>query len=334
VMLDYVIARDPAYFHRLSLRRQLRAFLVYPAERLANTRLVRLFGEPPSWPVYLDAYGDVLGNNSIFKTEAMRRGVASEPLRIRRPTADAVVRLRDFSAWAREHGVRAIATHPHTIRFEEYFERPEVARDLDMITRMHADAGIPFIDQWADTMADARWFFDSPYHPDNIGATMRTRELAARLRPLLAGSASGPAYATPAATHALEMVDRNFWRFEPLSGFGTAENVWAAGAPPFVPATAVRCEAVMRTAGASGAHLTARLRSSQRQAVQVLIGGERVASWVLEPSSAFQSFEADVRLAAGDNRLTLLKGSDTPVDIAGWRVDLPVDAAPGATAAR
>ena len=334
-LIDYVISRDPEYFRRLSMLREVRWFLRMPVERLANPFLMRVFGAPTAYPDHLNAYGDVVGNNSVFKTDALRSSVGREPLRIRPPAPGAVELLQDFSAWARERGIHVLATHPNTIRFPEYFTRPTIGRDLASIDSLHAASGIPFVDRWPDTMMDVRWFFDSPYHLDNVGATLRSRELAGRLREHVAGIARGPAYEPPLGKHGLDIVDARFWRLEPLSGFGTMENVWTGRNEPFIPAVAPRSKAVIRTAQASPARLVARLRAASPQQVQVLIGAKTVAHWMIGASGAFQRFETEVQLADGDNVLTLVKTSDAPVDIAEWRVDLPADAASGPpTAAR
>jgi hypothetical protein len=324
VLLDYLVSRDPGYFRVLPPQRQLRAFLRLPVQRLANPFLVRVFASPPPYPVYLDAYGDTLSNNTAFKTAALRANVAVEPpLRLRQPTAAAIDRLRDFSAWARENRVRLLATHPNTIRFPEYFERPQLRRDLSEVTALHATLGIPFVDAWNDTMWDARWFFDTIYHLDNVGATMRSRDLAGRLRRYVDGASWG-SYLPPRGTHGLETVDARFWRFEPLTGFGTMNDVGTPAAEPYIEALAPRSEIMVRTLHASRAHLTTRLRSrGGTQELRLVADTGQVTTWSV--ARDFQRFDADVELAAGDNRLSLIKASATPVDIAEWRVQVPGD---------
>ncbi|HZZ92504.1 MAG TPA: hypothetical protein VFE23_08075 [Usitatibacter sp.] len=326
VMVDYMSAREPEYFRKLSPVRQVEDILGISFGRLVNPWLVKRHPPPQPDPAglyadsYLDAWGDVLGNSALFKTPALRASVATiKPLRLRVDPGGAA-RIEAFAEWARANRIRVVATHPNTIDFEAYYARPDIRAKMEDVTRVHENAAIPFVDRYTDTLFDRRLFFDTVYHLDSVGATLRTEELAARLRPVLQGMRYGPPYMPVRSDHPLESADRNFRLWEPLAGFSNVDV--PPGLGPMVHATDARAEFFVPSFKASAARFTARVRSAHGpQVIELLEEGKPIQTWHLDGAS-FQGLEAEVALHAGDNHFTLVQhGSSPDLVIAEWRFE-------------
>jgi len=323
VLLDYMAARDPAFFASLAPARQARDILAMTFGRLVNPFLTKshapAVAPAPSLQsdTYLDRQGDTLGNAAVFKTDALRRSLeALHPLRIR-VDAPSVRRLVAFARWARERHIGLLATHPNTIDYADYYARPEIQAQLEAVTRAHDAAGIPFVDGWRDTLFERGLFFDTIYHLDSVGATLRTHALVERLRPFVSARAWGAVAATPPSSHPLEVLDREFRFWEPLSGFGTVEL--AGPSQPVIAVAAPQARMVVRTLHASAARLDARLRVAHGGEVRLMQDDHEAARWQLRASAEDQPIEAELALHAGDNRFSLV-GAPGAV-ISRWRIE-------------
>ena len=327
VLIDYLVARDPAYFAQLGLRREVRDILAMTPGRLLNPFLVKRHpvavapAASLNSETYLDAHGDALGNAAVFKTEALRKSVeAIHPLRIR-VDEPAVRRLQEFADWARANRIRLLATHPNTIDFPEYYARPEIQAKLGQVTRAHEIAGIPFVDGWRDTLFETGLFFDTVYHLDSVGATLRTHELAERLTPYARAGRWGAVSEPSLSMHPLEVVDRNFRLWEPLSGFSGVELQPPQGVP------------VIRMVGASGtmmvhvdrassARLTGEVRMERGGDLDLVKDGRPLVRWRLAQSRSYQRIDTAVQLAPGDNRFSLAGARPDDTVIACLRFDV------------
>ncbi|HZZ95352.1 MAG TPA: hypothetical protein VFE23_22525 [Usitatibacter sp.] len=326
-LLDYLVSYDPGYFLRMDTGRQLRDILAFPLARIANPYLGKLLGGFTAWPFYLDADGDVLGNNSVLKVDYMRQNVAVQWPNIGVPTDAARADLRSFSEWARANRVRVLAVHPATIFRDSYVGDPGYGRTFDLLNRFHEEIGIPYIDQWMDSMMDQGLFFDTVYHTSEVGAELRTHELARELEPYVDGRCWGVPPVSVPRESPYETIDRNFQRFEPIRGFSAVHGMDAPAPRPFIESLAAQSEALIRTSRPSHGHLVARLRASRPgQRVEVRIGGSPIATWSLDPST-YRRFETDVELRAGANSLTLIQLPTAVgrVEIEQWRIDLPAE---------
>jgi len=269
----------------------------------------------------------VLGNHEFFKSQGLRDSITLDRADIRRYRPRAAQLLEAFAEWAREHRVRLLATHPNMIGFESTLRQPNVPRDLEAIDALHRSLGIVFVDRWDETMMDRGLFFDTVYHTDNVGSTIRTRDLARRLRPYIDAREWGPPFLPGPGVSPVELVDRAFYRIEPVSGFDRMAGLDPPEGEVFTRIRGSRAEALVRTLRASGARFTARLRSPERrQDIEVLVNAEPVILWTVGSTDAYEEFAADVHLKAGDNHLALVKSAANAVDVRELRVDLPGDA--------
>ena len=326
VLVDYLSAWEPQYFRAFDLADQVNDIFTMKFSRLVNPLLLQAFNAYPPYDFYVDGEGDLLRNNSVLKLAIMARNI-SEPPAVRPVPAYAREDFAGFADWALAHHVRLLAVPPCTAFFHALVDDPGYEQRFEAIEATFRELGIPFVQHLRESLLDRGLFFDSMYHASDLGAKARTRELARLLLPYVKGRHWGPAPGpVQRGDDPTEVIDANFRRFEPLSGFGNVQGIQPPLPQPFISALPPRSEAVIRVPRASRAHVTARLRGSlPGQAVEVRLDGVPIASWSLE--SEFRTFEADVTLHGAANPVVLLhSGAQGPVDISAWKVEMAGEA--------
>jgi len=187
-LLDYMAARDPAFFQQLSIQEQARLLWAFPIERIwqgyhsSDT-------QPPVTSLYgihniAPSTGDQLNTSRSQRVDAVLReweGLASKPPHTYgkddRPDNLAWRYLRDYVAWARKRGVCLIfipssfmdrpSYHIDSIERAFYSGLPDKIRALGA-----AYVGSPF-----DYMYDMDAFFNTEYHLIAEARTRNTRQL-------------------------------------------------------------------------------------------------------------------------------------------------------------
>jgi hypothetical protein len=193
LLLDYLLARDPAYFRGLPLKDQLEIALRLPFKRiktgLKGWRRPLPLREPGI--VYdarlLNDRGDQTGH------KAARRIVNSShilnpisPLvKGMSPRPSGMDDVRYFCRWASTNGVRVLAALPPLAENPAYAR--ETARQVE--ARVHAfykELGVPLLGNQADWLYPVTEFYDTNYHLTEEAARLHSQRLARQLRPFLA----------------------------------------------------------------------------------------------------------------------------------------------------
>ena len=189
VLLDYLVARDPAYLAGLPWRDRFTVFMCMPLTRLKYGVRSRLFGLParPPEPVYdarwLEGHGDQThhAGGSDQRKPAVVRRVDATVLRPLPADTRGWEEIRKFCAWAAAHGVRVIAAYPPLARRPEY--SPAVTGGLARwIQDGYAKLGVPMLGKPEDAMYADDQFFDSCYHLTEEGASAHTTNLVRLLQ--------------------------------------------------------------------------------------------------------------------------------------------------------
>jgi hypothetical protein len=198
ILVDYVMAHDPAYLRTLSPLELARFALSVDGERLAQGLASRvappLAATAPADTFSLD--GDELHTHAAERTPEMIAAVAQTvPVRTLvtdgAPTRYARGNLAALAAWCRAHGVTLWATYPATERFAEY-DAPIARATLARVDTMYRALGVPVLERPDDLLWAADAFFNSGYHPTAEFAATRSRALADRACALLIASPAAP----------------------------------------------------------------------------------------------------------------------------------------------
>lgn len=192
LFIDFLLARDPAYFRSLPFGQKLDLAMRLPFDRLKRGIKDKL--RPPKPPVFteyspydtksVDEYGDMTG-----ATRARVPGYAPAEL----PTSGALARgltktragfteVRQFIAWAKTNQVRVLATFPNLCDKPAY-DSPAARQTAADITAFYQTNGVPVLGGLRDALLPRGDFFDTCYHLTDEAASARTRRLVPLLKP-------------------------------------------------------------------------------------------------------------------------------------------------------
>jgi hypothetical protein len=191
LFLDYVFARDPAFFRRLPLSRRWSFGMLLSYERLQEgLRSRRHAPRRVESVIYnvtnLNAFGDQVGHpaanrppGSPYRDQCsapLARGLSAQP--------QGFCDLRLFIQWAKQNKIRVLATFPSISHRSEYDLAPaqQTGRDLQ---RFFESEGVQVLGDAREAMLPPDQFFDTMYHPTDDGQQERTRRLLVHLAPLL-----------------------------------------------------------------------------------------------------------------------------------------------------
>lgn len=322
VQVDYLSGRDPAYFRAMPVLDQVTGALRMDVGRALGPRLEERRASPPRNPLnvyeaprHLDEVGDTLGNNAVLKNKALRDEVALlTPFEFSLGAKNERM-LSEFSAWARAHEIRVLASHPNVIDFGGSWRAPKTVAAVRAIDDFHQRVGMPFLDEYVDTLYPRADFFDTAYHLDSVAARMRTDALVPRIASHLDRTTPWGMIETLAEPdHPLAELAKNFSGWEPMTGFGLVEGPypqWKLGA--VIWSNGTRSELVVRTDRASAARFAASIRgSAPGQRTELIVNGESVGSITFENDTDFRDWSAPVRLNAGDNHVELVHTGAKP----------------------
>jgi len=314
--VDFLSAHDPAYFEQLPILKQLNGIFRIDLGRAISPWVADPSVASPRNPLsayeakdQLNAVGDALGNNAVLKNEGSRALVDSLPaipVDVKPPNER---EIEAFAAWAREHRIKVLATHPSLIDFGPSWKTPQLRRAMEAIDQLHSRIGMPFVDRWEDVLYPRPFFFDTIYHLDSVAASIRTRALMARVRSHIDRSkAWAPLSPADPPNNPLAELAQNFAGWEPLTGFGMVEGPypqWNLG--PVIWAWSPRSEFVVRSDVAGLARFSASLRGSHAgQRTELWAKGARLSAVEFEDDKDFRDWTAEVKLSAGENRFVLL----------------------------
>jgi hypothetical protein len=193
LLVDYLVARDPAFFRHLSLREQWTVFMLTSDGRLLEGLKNRFRGEPPfdesGLGVYstrhLNEWGDLTQHTRahrqaqreiVMRTKsALAKGLSEH--------AQGFAPIADFCRWAKTNHVRVLATFPNLCDRPEY-HAAAAQRGIQTVEKFFGGLGVPVIGNYTDALLPEDDFLDTMYHPTEEAAIARSQRLASKLKAL------------------------------------------------------------------------------------------------------------------------------------------------------
>lgn len=196
ILVDYLVSRDPDYFHSLTLAEQWNVFMLTTDDRLVRGLKYRWRHGRTELPqgydsgVYsircINEWGDQTRNRRAARPKQRDqvwqvKSTLSHGLPAR-PNGFAVI--ESFCRWAQTNHIRVLATFPNLCDQPEYHLEP-AKQAAATIKNFFSGLGVPVIGDYTDAMLPADDFFDTNYHLTEEAAQTRSQRLAAQLIPWL-----------------------------------------------------------------------------------------------------------------------------------------------------
>jgi hypothetical protein len=194
LLVDYVVSRDPAFFHSLSLSEQWHIFMLTSVGRLVDGLKNRFRAERPFNDrdlgvyslQYLNEYGD-LTQHTRTKRLAQRESIRQPKATLVRGLAEhppGFGPIEEFCRWAQANQVRVLATFPNLCDNPAYHQAP-AHRSGKIIEEFFAKLGVPVIGDYTDALLPEDQMLDTEYHPTEEAALARTQRLIPKLKAAL-----------------------------------------------------------------------------------------------------------------------------------------------------
>jgi hypothetical protein len=192
-LIDYLMARDPAYLRSLSLPEQWNVFMLAPTGRLLHGLKRRWHPRPPpsdagAYSVNnIDSWGDQIHHPRNLRPknrEAMQK--KSTLARDLPEDAGGFAVVESFCQWARANHVAVLATYPNLYDQPEY-HLPGAEHTAETIKNFFSRLDVPVVGNYTDSLLPADQFFDTVYHLTDEACAVRTRRLDIKLKPYLEG---------------------------------------------------------------------------------------------------------------------------------------------------
>ena len=189
-LVDFIAARDPAYFAQLPVADQLECIFAMPPKRLVKGVKARFVpdarNEDSAYDSkYLNANGDMTNNAYAKRTPAAALRANSKKAVFTAdscPEPQAAEALSHFIAFCRQKGARVLATYPSYLCRDKAFHGADLERVRE-IEAFYARQGVPVLGSYEDFLYDADDFYDTIYHLNDVGKRKRTEQLLEYLRP-------------------------------------------------------------------------------------------------------------------------------------------------------
>lgn len=188
VLTDYVLSRDLEYLKQLSLYRQVRFLLSVPPERLAHGLRVRFKEEPRILAGYQAATLNHNGDESKYNPSLADVSKASQeeppPLINVQPPSDALEDLRNFINWCKQKHIKVIAAYP-ALMYNQDYEGNNAKNTFAMIKEFYKKEDVPILGEPQDFFYEEKMIYDSCYHLNRGGATVRSKKISELLKPYI-----------------------------------------------------------------------------------------------------------------------------------------------------
>jgi hypothetical protein len=188
IYVDYLFARDPAYFRALPWSSKFQVAMLMTMPRLRKGVRNRFHPEPSTVvsaiydPAKLNEYGDQLGNDAANRPRKGDQRYRPEGTLAHRSLqgAPAFELIRDFVHWARANNVRVLATYPNLMEHPPY-QIPGAKKTVREIEEFYKRLDVAILGSFEESMMPPSAFFDTCYHMTREGAAIRTERLIPHL---------------------------------------------------------------------------------------------------------------------------------------------------------
>jgi len=190
ITVDYLVSRDEAYFHDLSVLEKARV-----VQKIGFGRMIQSIGNkfvsPKPEPTIsigedefigyhvLNSNGDEMNNVSSQRSI----GMISEqpPYEFFDTDDDRLQIIRDFVSWSRQNNITVIGAYPPMIDFEEY-QNSEYRSFFNDVSAFWESIGVATMAAPLDFLYPPSLMYNSGYHLNDVGTTLHTQKLIELLR--------------------------------------------------------------------------------------------------------------------------------------------------------
>lgn len=196
ILVDYLVSRDPGFFHSLTVAEQWTVFMLTTDDRLVRGLKYRWRHGRTERPrsddssvysiKFINEWGDQTHNRRAARPDQrdqvwQNKSILGHGLPAR-PQGFAVI--ESFCRWAQTQHIRVLATFPNLCDQPEYHMEP-AKQAAATIKDFFSGLGVPVVGDYTDAMLPADDFFDTTYHLTEEAAQTRSQRLAAQLIPWL-----------------------------------------------------------------------------------------------------------------------------------------------------
>ncbi|WP_237567742.1 hypothetical protein [Microbulbifer hydrolyticus] len=180
-LMDFILARDPAYLHSLPLLEQFLGYTNVSFERIIEGLRGgndNYMGSSSSTynVANVDSSGNQLNNSSERAADYKDKLDKLQAKDIGNGDISGYSKkvLGEFFIWAKENDVCVIGAPPNLLKFDEY----DADRFVNFVTKIrnfYLENDTSFIGNPTDYLLPKKMFFDTEYHLNEIGVATRTR---------------------------------------------------------------------------------------------------------------------------------------------------------------
>lgn len=189
VAIDYIAARDPDYFRKLSAEERLTFIAATPLSRVGLGLLGMMRAPAPGRKLYdsleADDHGDLINNYPDEVTATKIAGL--KPLSYH-TSEESLALLREFSAWASCMGIRVIVVYPPFLGFPDYAEGA-LGHFFAELERFWKEQPVVALGMPGDFLYPGSLMYDSHYHLNVAGAEIHTERLIQGMRQIISVAA-------------------------------------------------------------------------------------------------------------------------------------------------
>jgi hypothetical protein len=180
VTVDFMMKYDRSYLNALIFTTKIKYILsispINVSIFLQNYFVRKIYGSLLKTPNHINSHGDAIDN--IGSDKINRAMQSMKPVEIQQNNfieTEGMRAIKDFDIWCKNNAIRCYITYANTIFFKEYDNIPyrKYFRDLQEYFNDHniLTLGRPY-----DFFFDKSLFYDTQYHLNQQGMTIRTRQ--------------------------------------------------------------------------------------------------------------------------------------------------------------
>jgi hypothetical protein len=189
ITLDYMLTYDRNFFNSLSFWNEIRYLADISPIQLVVSFAKHLMAKPQASEAGVgynsaDENGDATGNIGHHEEAIGLR--FSKPFEIQRGNfreTPGLKLIRDFQQWCLDHNVHFYVTYASTMYFKEY-DTPQYRRYFSELQKYFAQHNVPTIGAPQDFFFPRDFFYDTAYHLNQKGMTIRTTQLIDKINNL------------------------------------------------------------------------------------------------------------------------------------------------------
>lgn len=178
--LNYVVHRDELYVYSRPCLERIK--MIYSCNMLdllrgAKEKIIGFVVPKGSYSIdNLDEYGNIRSNiieNSIMLPPSKYRPLFNDDFV---PNERSKLVLHEFLIWCRENDIKVYVTWPSYLCYGQKFSDND-RRCIENIKQFWQSENIEIIGNPEDSLYEAKYFFDTTYHLNDVGREIRTKKL-------------------------------------------------------------------------------------------------------------------------------------------------------------